>query len=244
VVNEKPKYIWSYPAAGVLPRLKHAESLDGLAESHVVRQAAAETDSLEEVDPTETDLLVFPQVALESGYGCYGPDRIEVLKRIPQLGEGAVQVEVRFGRQKRVEESRLRSAGSGRAAISRRMIRSGLSLVKPSPRFLGLRLFTSRTVSAGRRKKKEGRRKKEEERRKKEEGRRKKNWIDQYRNQACRNEIISTKEKKNSLDQAWTVDGSTRKRSNSDRAAATSSSSILSLNIVLKVFSSRGSFAL
>ncbi len=149
MVNEKPKYIWSHPAAGVLPRLKHAESLDGLAESHVVRQAAAETDSLEEVDPTETDLLVFPQVALESGYGCYGPDRIEVLKRIPQLGEG-------------------------RAAISRRMIRSGLSLVKPSPRFLGLRLFTSRTVSAGRRKKEEGRRKKEEGRRKKEEERRKK----------------------------------------------------------------------
>jgi len=170
-VNEKPKYIWSHPAASVLPRLKHAESLDGLAESHVVRQAAAETDSLEEVDPTKTDLLVFPQVALESGYGCYGPDRIEVLKRIPQLGEGAVQVEVRFGRQKRVEESRLRSPGSGRAAISRRMIRSGLSLVKPSPRFLGLRLFTSRTVSAGRRKKKEGRRKKEEGR-SKEEGRR------------------------------------------------------------------------
>ena len=71
-------------------RLEEREELDRLAEPHVVGQAAAEAEVLEEAEPAEPGPLIGAELALETRWRRGGGDPREAAQALPGLREGLV----------------------------------------------------------------------------------------------------------------------------------------------------------
>ena len=88
--------------------LQQGEHLHRLAEAHVVGQHAAEAELAQEVEPAEPLALIAAQLAAEALELSLRLDALEGLELVAQVGEGAIDVGRRHGRQQRIDEQGLR----------------------------------------------------------------------------------------------------------------------------------------
>src|SRR2546426_2682452 len=100
-------------APGLLaPRLQEGQDLYGLAEAHVVGQAAAETEALEKMKPAKTRTLVAPQLAAEPLRFAGRPYAREADQLPASLLENLIADGLRVGGEKGVQQSDLAAAES------------------------------------------------------------------------------------------------------------------------------------
>ena len=99
------------------PLLQHGQHLDGLAQAHVVGQATAEAEVLQEMQPAQPGLLIGPQLAGESLRLVDRPDAVERSQVLAEPGEGRIDGDLLLGRQQGVQEQRLRRAKADRLAF-------------------------------------------------------------------------------------------------------------------------------
>ena len=92
------------PSTSLAARGEEREDHDRLAETHVVGEAAAETEPLQEDQPAEPLLLVSPQHARERGRRIHGPDAVECGELGTRVREGLVVRRVGLSRDERIEQ--------------------------------------------------------------------------------------------------------------------------------------------
>ncbi len=90
--------------------MQEGQHLDGLAQSHVVGQYAAEIEGSQVIEPAQTFLLIGPQFSLEPGGGFQRLDAFERVQLLADLGESGVAFAARLSGEERVEQSGLRLA--------------------------------------------------------------------------------------------------------------------------------------
>ena len=90
------------------PTIEQCKYHDGLAESHVVSQAAAEPELAEEHEPAQAFALVRAKRPLEAGRWVGGTDRVEGAQPITCGCRPPVPVHLGCGRQQRIQQRHLR----------------------------------------------------------------------------------------------------------------------------------------
>jgi hypothetical protein len=100
-----------------LARHEERQHLYGLAEAHVVGQAAAEAEAVEEVQPAEPLSLVLTQHAGEGFRLLGGPDPVELPQGGARFGEPFVESDVALAGEQRIEESGLAAAEAEDALV-------------------------------------------------------------------------------------------------------------------------------
>ena len=100
----------AFPGGGpqLAARLQQGEHLDGLAQAHVVGQAAAEAELPEEVEPAEAVALIAAELALEPGRRVRGRDALELAQPLARLLEPLVESRLGLLGQQDVEQADLR----------------------------------------------------------------------------------------------------------------------------------------
>ena len=100
----------AFPGGGpqLAARLQQGEHLDGLAQAHVVGQAAAETELPEEVEPAEAVALIAAELTLEPGRRVRGRNALELAQPLARPLEPLVESRLGLLGQQDVEQADLR----------------------------------------------------------------------------------------------------------------------------------------
>ena len=100
--------MFPYRFAQFAALLQQREHLHGLAQSHVVRQASAESELPQEVYPSQAVFLIRPQFPFELFGRIGGFDAVKPLQFVPRMSEGRIEISFRLSREQRIEYSDLR----------------------------------------------------------------------------------------------------------------------------------------